>query len=82
MDKKILQIIKVKDQINFRSLSTLIGATQANALKNTVDLVIKFDKELDIVHNCLAELYNVDENVERIKQCLNDIEKISERQSI
>lgn len=75
MDKKISRITRVKDQINFRSLSTQIGATQANALKDAINLAIEFDKELDIVHSCLSELYNVDENVERIKQCLNDIEK-------
>ena len=80
MDKKILRIIKVKDQIKFGELSSQIGATQANALKDAVNLAIKFDKELDIVHRCLTELYNADENVELIKQCLDDIESEAVKQ--
>ena len=80
MDKKILRIIKVKDQIKFGELSSQIGATQANALKDAVNLAIKFDKELDIVHRCLTELYNLDENAERIKQCLDDIKSEAVKQ--
>jgi hypothetical protein len=80
MDKKILRIIKVKDQIKFGELSSQIGTTQANALKDAVNLAIKFDKELDILHNCITDLYNIDENIERIKKCLDDIEKTDRRE--
>jgi hypothetical protein len=80
MDKKILRIIKVKDQIKFGELSSQIGATKANALKDAVNLAIKFDKELDILHSCITDLYNIDENIERIKKCLDDIEKTDRRE--
>lgn len=38
----------------------------------------RLNKELEIVHQCLTDLYNDGENRigDRVKQCLNEIEKL------
>ncbi len=36
----------------------------------------RMDKELEIVHECITELYNLDCNTEAIKKCLAKIDKL------
>ena len=45
------------------------------ALKEEREKIKNMDKELDIVHECLTELYEYDNIYPIIKKCLNRIEK-------
>lgn len=41
--------------------------------------VLKMDKELDLVHACLTELYEIDKAAPIIKKCLDKIEKLQKK---
>lgn len=46
-------------------------------LEEAKTVVGQYDKELDIVHQCLTELYNYDNITPIIQKCLKEIEKLN-----
>ena len=73
MDKLIAKIINTRD---YENLKERLGKELGTLIYQLVDEADKSDKELDIVHGCITELYNFDLNVPIIKQALSDIEKL------
>ena len=73
MDKLIAKIRNTRD---FENLKERLGKELGTLIYELVDETDKADKELDIVHGCLTELYNIDLNTPIIKKALADIEQI------
>ena len=76
MDLKEL-IAKSRNTRGYENLKEILGKELGTLLYKLVDEADKADKELNIVHECLAELYNSDINTDRIKKALGDIEGLS-----
>ena len=70
-------IAKTRNTKGYENLKEILGKELGTLLYKIVDEADKADKELDIVHSCLTELYNADINYERIKKCLNEIDRLS-----
>lgn len=73
MDKLIAKIVNTRD---YENLKERLGKELGTLIYQLVDEADKADKELDIVHRCITELYNFDLNVPIIKQALSDIEQL------
>lgn len=58
------------------NLSEILGKNLGRKLYELMEVAAIADKELDLVHNCLTELYNIDAAVPVIKECLNKIKAL------
>ena len=76
MDKLISKLRKTKD---YENLKEICGNKLGTLLYQVVDAATNADKELNIVHGCITELYNNEQNIPIIKQALSDIEKIKNK---
>ena len=72
MDKLIT---KIKNTRNYENIKEWLGKELGILLYQLVDEADKADKEHDILHGCITELYDIELNVPRIKRGLSDIEK-------
>jgi hypothetical protein len=70
-------IAKTRNTRDYENLKSRLGKELGTLLYKIVDEADRADKELDIVHGCITDLYNADINYERIKKALNDIEQLS-----
>lgn len=73
MDKLIAKIRNTRD---YENLKERLGEELGTLIYQLVDEAVKADKELDIVHSCITELYDIELNIPRIKKALSDIEQI------
>ncbi len=73
MDKLIAKIRNTRD---YENLKERLGKELGTLIYQLVDEADKADKELDIVHGCITELYDVELNISRIKKALSDIEQL------
>ena len=73
MDKLIAKIRNTRD---YENLKEILGKELGTLLYKIVDEADKADKELDIVHGCITDLYDIDLNTERIKKALSDIKQL------
>ena len=71
-------IAKTRNTRDYENLESRLGKKLGSLLYKVVDEADKADKELDIVHSCLTELYNELYNDDgysaKIKKALDDIE--------
>ena len=67
-------IAKIRNTRDYENLKERLGKELGTLLYQLVDEADKADKELDIVHGCITELYNIELNVPMIKKALDDIE--------
>lgn len=67
-------IAKIRNTRDYENLKERLGKELGTLLYQLVDEAEKADKELDIVHGCITELYNTELNVPIIKKALGDIE--------
>ena len=73
MDKLIVKIRNTRD---YENLKERLGKELGTLIYQLVDEADKADRELDIVHGCITELYDFDLNLPIIKQALSDIEHL------
>lgn len=73
MDKEIQNIFAIRDSEN---IERRLGDKLGSAVVNAIHFAQKADKELDILHDLITELYNIDANVPAIKKALAKIKKI------
>lgn len=72
--KDIIQkLVNTKDYENLREI---LGEELGDLIYQLVDESERADKELNIVHSCITDLYNIDANTDRIKEALREVEKI------
>jgi hypothetical protein len=69
-------IAKIRNTRDYENLKERLGKELGRLIYQLVDEAEKADKELDIVHGCITELYNIELNIPRIKKALSDIEQL------
>jgi hypothetical protein len=70
-------IAKTRNTRGYENLKEVLGKELGTLLYKLVDEAEKADKELDIVHACITELYDFELNIPKIKKALNDIAELS-----
>ena len=70
---------ELKGVHGIENIKSICGGRLGEAMEWLIKEADSMDKELDIVHAALTELYNIEGNVAIIKKCLNDIEKTKEQ---
>lgn len=72
-------IANIRNTRDYENLKDRLGKELGGLLYRTVGEFEKFDKELDLVHGCLTELYNAsDENAKFISRVLDEIQKLKQ----
>jgi len=69
-------IKKIEKQPEFKNLIGLVGEKFGLMIFELWGKAKNADKELDIVHEALTELYNLDSNIPIIKKALDRIDKL------
>lgn len=68
---------KVANLSGIENINVLVGKPGAKVFRQFMEEAEAADKELDLVHSCLTELYSgPDSNVPVIKECLDKIKNI------
>lgn len=73
IDKLIAKIRNTKD---YENLKERLGKNLGTLLYELVNEADKADKELNIVHGCITDLYEIDINIPLIKSALAKIEQL------
>lgn len=69
-------INRVKRTAGYDDLERTVGKELSNLLYQVVDEAERMDKELQEVHECLTDLYEVDGTRERIQKTLDRLESL------
>ena len=69
-------INKIQNQKQFEYLKEILGNKFGSLIYNLVIAADKADKELDIVHSCITELYDIEVNSKQIKTTLKKIDNL------
>lgn len=67
---------KIKNTRDYENLSSIRMGELGPLLRKLVDEADRADKELDILHNCITELYEIDLVYPIIKKALKEIEQL------
>lgn len=68
-------LAKIKNTRDYENLRNRMGEL-GPLLRKLVDEADRADKELDILHNCITELYEIDLVYPIIKKALKEIEQL------
>lgn len=68
-------IAKARNTRDYENLKDRLGKDLGKALLTVVKEAERADKELDLVHRCITELYNIDQAVPIIQKYLKKIEE-------
>lgn len=69
-------IAKIRNTRDYENLKERLGKELGTLIYQLVDEADKADKELDILHGCITELYDIELNIPKIKKALSDIEQL------
>lgn len=77
MDSEMLENISELVNISpYENLKEILGKKLGSSIYKLVDDAISADKELNLLHDAIALLYNKEVNVEIVKNLLDDIDKL------
>lgn len=74
LDKLIERIRNTRD---IENLKERLGKELGSYLYQLIDRTEKADKELNIIHECITDLYQNDSNIPRIRKALDDINHLN-----
>ncbi len=72
-------IDKTRDTKPYENLKEILGKDLGGLIYKLVDKADRADKELDIIHACLTELYETDINSKKIKEALDKVENLNKQ---
>lgn len=71
-------IARIKNTRGYENLTEVLGKDLGNSLYSLVKESELADKELELTHKCITELYEVDKAVPVIQKYLKKIESLTE----
>lgn len=69
-------IARIRNTKPIENLSAIVGEELGLLLKTMIDEAELMDKELNLVHQCIADLMDVDGTLPRINKCLEQIKEL------
>lgn len=74
-------LYKIYGWKGIENLDSFLGSGAGKLIFDTLYEAERLDKELDVVHRCLVDLYNHSDNSvgDRVKKCLYEIETLKSK---